>query len=251
MASIINASSTGSGGIVQTADASGVLQLQNNGTAVLTVSGNNVGIGTASPSLALSVVGQVLSGPTGGNAFVLNSSGANYGFISNPSSGNFALGYGTTPATLGTTALNWNSSGQITIPSQPLAVARLTGSGSVTPVSGITQIQLNATDINTSSSFNTSTYTFTTPVTGRYLISGVLTFNSATTSSYSGLLIYKNGGILVSTYQYHLANTYCQVSSTYIAQLSAGDTIAMYTDNQAGNNSYEQARTWLNILLIG
>ena len=38
MASIINASSSGSGGIVQTADASGVLQLQSNGTVALTVS---------------------------------------------------------------------------------------------------------------------------------------------------------------------------------------------------------------------
>jgi hypothetical protein len=42
MPSIINASSTGSGGIVQTADASGVLQLQSNGTTALTVSGANV-----------------------------------------------------------------------------------------------------------------------------------------------------------------------------------------------------------------
>jgi hypothetical protein len=42
MASIINASSTGSGGIVQTADASGVLQLQSNGTTALTVSGSTV-----------------------------------------------------------------------------------------------------------------------------------------------------------------------------------------------------------------
>jgi len=42
MPSIINASSTGSGGIVQTADASGVLQLQSNGTTALTVSGSTV-----------------------------------------------------------------------------------------------------------------------------------------------------------------------------------------------------------------
>jgi hypothetical protein len=42
MASIINASSSGSGGIVQTADASGVLQLQSNGTTALTVSGATV-----------------------------------------------------------------------------------------------------------------------------------------------------------------------------------------------------------------
>ena len=42
MPSIINASSSGSGGIVQTADASGVLQLQSNGTTALTVSGSTV-----------------------------------------------------------------------------------------------------------------------------------------------------------------------------------------------------------------
>lgn len=50
MASIINASSTGSGGIVQTADASGVLQLQSNGTVALTVSGSTVTFASA-PSL--------------------------------------------------------------------------------------------------------------------------------------------------------------------------------------------------------
>jgi hypothetical protein len=39
MASIINASSTGSGGLISTGDASGVLQLQSNGTVALSVSG--------------------------------------------------------------------------------------------------------------------------------------------------------------------------------------------------------------------
>lgn len=41
MASIINASSSGSGGIVQTADASGVLQLQSNGTVIVQVNSTN------------------------------------------------------------------------------------------------------------------------------------------------------------------------------------------------------------------
>jgi hypothetical protein len=57
MASIINASSTGSGGIVQTADASGVLQLQNNGNITVTFdASSNMGLGTASPSARLSVL---------------------------------------------------------------------------------------------------------------------------------------------------------------------------------------------------
>jgi hypothetical protein len=63
MASIINASSTGSGGIVQTADASGVLQLQSNGTTALTVSGANVTIaGTLSTGNSNPQVTQYLSG---------------------------------------------------------------------------------------------------------------------------------------------------------------------------------------------
>ena len=48
MASIINASSSGSGGIVQTADASGVLQLQSNGTVAINIlSGTSIAVGSA------------------------------------------------------------------------------------------------------------------------------------------------------------------------------------------------------------
>jgi hypothetical protein len=59
MASIINASSTGSGGIVQTADASGVLQLQSNGTVALTVSGSTVTFVSA-PSLPAGSITQAM-----------------------------------------------------------------------------------------------------------------------------------------------------------------------------------------------
>lgn len=50
MASIINASSTGSGGLISTGDASGVLQLQNNGTVALAINnGNSLMVGSATP----------------------------------------------------------------------------------------------------------------------------------------------------------------------------------------------------------
>ena len=50
MASIINALSSGTGGIVTSGDASGILQLQTANTAAVTIDGSqNVGIGTASP----------------------------------------------------------------------------------------------------------------------------------------------------------------------------------------------------------
>lgn len=56
MASIINALSSGTGGIVTSGDASGILQLQTANTAAVTIDGSqNVGIGTLSPSNKLTV----------------------------------------------------------------------------------------------------------------------------------------------------------------------------------------------------
>lgn len=73
MASIINASTSGAGGVITTADASGVLNIQTAGTTALAVSASqvvtipaavnlattsgNVGIGTASPTANLEIYG--------------------------------------------------------------------------------------------------------------------------------------------------------------------------------------------------
>ena len=75
MASIINASNSGFGGIVSTGDSSGELQLQTAGTTALTINtSQNVGIGTSSPS------GNLFSGTTGGTIQLRlgNNTGANY-----------------------------------------------------------------------------------------------------------------------------------------------------------------------------
>ena len=56
MASIINASTSGAGGVITTADASGQLELQTAGVTRQTIDVNgNVGIGTSSPSSALEI----------------------------------------------------------------------------------------------------------------------------------------------------------------------------------------------------
>jgi len=57
MASSINASTSGPGGVITTADNSGILSIQTAGNTVMTVNGSNVGIGTTSPSYPLDIQG--------------------------------------------------------------------------------------------------------------------------------------------------------------------------------------------------
>jgi hypothetical protein len=58
MASSINASTAGSGGVITTADNSGVLNIQTAGTTAVTVdTSQNVGIGTSSPGVKLDISG--------------------------------------------------------------------------------------------------------------------------------------------------------------------------------------------------
>jgi len=99
MASTINASNSGSGGIVQTADASGVLQLQSAGTTAVTIdTSQNVGIGTSSPVSRLDVT---RTGATAGitahftngdnDAYIYNTNASICKFTGD-TSGNYAWG---------------------------------------------------------------------------------------------------------------------------------------------------------------
>ena len=62
-----------------------------------------------------------------------------------------------------------DSAGHVTKPSQPAVHAYLNTTQSNIPT-GFTTVQLNAEIYDVNSDFNTSTYTFTAPVTGKYLV---------------------------------------------------------------------------------
>lgn len=94
MPSIINASTSGAGGVITTADASGQLELQTAGTTAVTVtSGQNVGIGTASPGSKLQVVGMVSSTGSGTSQVAVGETGTYT--LTGVTSPNYGIAYGT------------------------------------------------------------------------------------------------------------------------------------------------------------
>jgi len=98
MASIINAAT--SGGLVTTADTSGILQLQTAGTTAVTVNASqNMGVGTASPTARLQVDGttdatqRVLVGGTGNtSSYKLNYNGSEVAQFQNYQSSEVSIG---------------------------------------------------------------------------------------------------------------------------------------------------------------
>ena len=131
MASSINSTSAGNGGLVSTGDDSGILNIQTNETTAITVDASqNVGIGTASPASKLHVynagdVTTTIGSNTGASIVSLisnsNGSGAYNAILSTTTSGENwylgGLGNSNTLAirTAGTERMRINSSGQVMV----------------------------------------------------------------------------------------------------------------------------------------
>jgi hypothetical protein len=225
MPSIINASSSGSGGIVQTADASGVLQLQSNGTTALSTSGANLTAGGV-----VSFQGTTI--PAAGTASIFNRSSDSTMYLQAATGGGINLldGSQNSMATFAPTSVQLltgnvarmtiNSSGYATQPFQPMFVASGNQNSYVSVANGA-NLPLNTTKFNTSSSYNTSTYFFTAPVSGRYLFI---------------VAMYMQGGASSALFDFEInSGTYQRMSFaipagdlTYFGQcimnMSAGDT---------------------------
>jgi hypothetical protein len=96
MASSINASTAGSGGVITTADNSGVLNIQTAGTTAITVDASqNVGIGTSSPASPLNVK---QNGTGAGNGLRINAQAddSSFNIYSTGTTWNLLAGYSST-----------------------------------------------------------------------------------------------------------------------------------------------------------
>jgi hypothetical protein len=206
MASTLNSDNgvvSGSAGLKSTADSSGVLALQTNGTTAVTVdTSQNVGIGTVSPSAKLAVTGSATilkNGGTGANAGLLLSGGG--------SSTNFNIDYGTVASNRlyfrqnyfdgsGNITFQYSSDGTMASPIDVLAI-KWGGGIAVTGLVDISaatsgQIQFPATqnasaNANTLDDYEEGTYT---PTQSNFSITGSPTLTGAYTKI--GRVVYFN-----------------------------------------------------------
>jgi hypothetical protein len=269
MASIINASSTGSGGIVQTADASGVLQLQSNGTVALTVSGSAVTFAGSSSASSISLNGASIGDYSLYNAMVARvGNGAGIGINSANSTDNAYLyfGYGTSSPnqqgaaigriggdvlsffTAGTQRMSINSSGYVTQPYQPAFYAYMSSGGSTLFAANATFV-FDTVSNNTGSNYSTSTGRFTAPVAGWYhfsttvlgqAISGGTSWEIGLTNQTGGLGAL--GGRMVYQSNYTGSGGYIWACASCTVYLNVGDY--MRVTNNSGASAYINSGPW-------
>lgn len=246
MPSIINASSSGSGGLISTADASGVLQLQTNGTTALTVAtGAGIGIGTALPSAQLEVS---RSATDAYSTFRLSNSGASgrtyeIGVGGNTTASGFANNLYFYDSTASAIRMAITSAGNITAPSQTgFKAAKLSNTQSITG-STWTRVSFNSTAstgcFNTGNAYSTSTNRFTAPVAGKYLFTASVNINAGAAGQMYidfGLNGSNNVG-MEATVAYPAGDTSLTIST--VISMAANDTmeVDLFTTNAttAGN----------------
>ena len=133
-------------------------------------------------------------------------------------------------ATSGALTMKIDSTGAITKPLQPCVLVRNGSAQTDIAVDTATTVEFDTERFDQNADFNTGTYTFTAPVTGRYLISSVIVLNQLDTSAtyYRTRFITSNYSYKHSLWDpdyYDADHSYWTVAATIIADMDASDTV--------------------------
>jgi hypothetical protein len=234
LASQINASNSGFGGIVSTGDSSGVLQLQSAGTTAVTIdTSQNVGIGTTSPTNRLHVFGPsgdyrtalFESASTAGPSVQIKGSRIYELRSTNTGAGEGAGLFFIYDKTAEASRITINSSGIVTIPNQPAFFARKTNGGGMAPVN---PVLFNDVVTNIGSYYNASTGRFTAPVAGTYYF--ISTAHCETTNNLDRkITIYVNGSLRAEAYVLNATGARVRIVNAAILVLAVNDYVTVGT----------------------
>lgn len=159
---------------------------------------------------------------------------------------------------VGAERMRIDSNGRITTPFQPSCSIYLSTNQNIT--SGTwTQLNINTSRFNTGNNFNTSTYTFTAPVAGKYFISYTVNFALDTSLVSGGSYLYT--AIKVNGAFYHYGQGFrnsviwkndTTLSAGQLVNLAANDTVNLWAYSD-GNNvvSSGSERSHLAVHLLG
>jgi len=233
----------------------------------------NVGIGTKGPTSKLDVIGSTTNGSGVVDTLRLRNTGTT---VNDGPRIQFTAGTSTSGAAIAAQGKSLNSAdllfyaggntermriasdGKVTMPNQPHAQAYLSGNQNISAANW-TQVNLNATDSNIGSHYNTSNYRFTAPVAGKYLITYSINFTSASgTGGYLYSRIDVNGAVRKYTHgmriQSESIDSDTQLGGSLTVYLAANDyvTLAGYsTSANAFHGSLNPHRTYCNFTLLG
>lgn len=120
------------------------------------------------------------------------------------------------------------------------------------PNASYTTVELDTENYDVGSDFNTTTYTFTAPVTGYYLVNGFVRLLNAVTGSYQLLFNVTGTGNNYGLRQNVNASVYSRPNlyQTAVMYLTASDTSVMriYNDSGASTPDLDSAELTINLI---
>ena len=117
-----------------------------------------------------------------------------------------------------------------------------------------TKVILDGEEYDPGDNFNTSTYRFTAPVDGYYLINGSVLFTNVVADRYYMAIIYVYGTDVARNYIHASLTSFACAAVTTMQYLSAGQYIELYAQSNAGDNTVDILRgskyTFLEVALM-